>query len=69
MLGPLVAFLGTLMASVLTLVPFIIGFALFAAGAVMAFGNHQRGKEGLIAAVVGGAIMLTSQTVGAGFHA
>lgn len=64
-MAPLVALLGNLLTQALTLVPIIIGFALLIAGAVMALGNHQRGKEGLICAFVGGAVMLTSQTMGA----
>jgi hypothetical protein len=69
MLGPLATLLTTLLTQALTLVPIVVGFALFIGGAVMALGNHQRGKEGIICALVGGAVMLTSMSIGAAVHA
>lgn len=68
MLTPLVGFLGTLLAQALLLAPIIIGFGLLIGGAVLALGNHQRGREGVICALVGGAVMLTSQQIGAALH-
>lgn len=68
MLGTLPNTLATLLTQVMTLIPFIIGFALLIAGGILALGNHQRGKEGVIAALIGGAIMLSSQSIGQGFH-
>lgn len=68
MLAPLLALLGSILAQALTLVPVIAGFALLIAGGVMALGNHQRGKEGIICALIGTAVMLTSQSVGAAIH-
>lgn len=68
MLAPLTGLLGQLLAQAMTLAPIIIGFALLIGGAVLALGNHQRGKEGIICALVGGAVMLTSQQIGAALH-
>lgn len=68
MLAPLLALLNTILSQGLTLVPVIAGFALLIAGGVMALGNHQRGKEGIITALIGTAVMLTSQSIGAAIH-
>lgn len=69
MLASLLTLLTTILTQALTLVPIIAGFALLIAGGTMALGNHQRGKEGVITALIGTAIMLTSMTVGAAVHA
>lgn len=68
MLSPLVGFLGQLLGQALLLAPILVGFALFLYGAILALGNHQRGREGIICALVGGAVMLTSQQIGAALH-
>lgn len=68
MLAPLLTLLASIFAQALTLVPIIIGFGLLIGGGVMALGNHQRGREGIICAFIGGAVMLTSQTIGAAIH-
>jgi Na+/phosphate symporter len=68
-LAPLVQFATTLNAQLITLAIPILGFCIFVAGAVYAFGNHNHGKERGLAAMVGGAIMLASQTLAASFHA
>ncbi len=68
MFGPLVTLVTTLMTSAMALVPLIVGAALLLAGAVLAFGSHHDGKRGVICALVGGAVMATSQAVGAGIH-
>jgi len=69
MLAPLLGLLTAILTQALTLVPVIAGFALLIAGGIMALGNHQRGKEGIICALIGTAVMLTSMTVGAAIHA
>jgi hypothetical protein len=61
--------LSALLTGAVGLVPIVVGIALVLSGAVLALGNHQRGKEGIICALVGGAIMLAAQSIGAGFHA
>jgi len=65
MLSPLVALLTTISAQALTLVPFIAGFGILVGGGTLALGNHARGKEGIICAIIGGAVMLVSFTIGA----
>ncbi len=69
MLAPLLALLNTILTQGLTLVPVIVGFALLLGGATLALGNHQRGKEGIICGLLGGAVMLTSMSIGAAVHA
>jgi hypothetical protein len=69
MFTPLATLVTQILTSALTLVPLIVGVALLLGGAVLALGNHQRGKEAVICALLGGAIMVTSQAVGASVHA
>lgn len=69
MLAPLGTFLTALLTSAIgALIVPVIGIALLISGGVMALGNHQRGKEGVICALIGGAIMLSSQTIAAAVH-
>lgn len=63
MLAPIATFLTGLLTQGLTLALPIVGLALLLGGAVVALGNHQRGKEAIICALVGGAVMLSSQTI------
>jgi hypothetical protein len=65
MLAPLASLLTALSTQALTLVPFVAGFGLFVGGGTLALGNHQRGKEGVVCALLGGAVMLVSFTIGA----
>lgn len=68
MLTPVFNFLTQLLAALLTLVPLIGGVALILAGAYLALGNHQRGREGIICALCGLAVMLGAQTMAAAVH-
>ncbi len=52
-----------------TLIPFIGGFALLIGGGILALGNHGRGKEAIVCAFIGTAVMLASATIGQSFHA
>lgn len=63
MIDPIRAFLMGLLAQGITLAIPVVGLALVAAGVTVALGNHNRGKEGIIAALVGGAVILSSQTM------
>lgn len=67
-LAPILTFLTQLMAQLLTLAPMIGGIALLIAGAVLALGNHQRGREGIVCALAGVAVMLGSQTMATSVH-
>jgi hypothetical protein len=67
-LAPILNFLTQLLAQLLTLAPLIGGIALLLAGAVLALGNHGRGKEGIVCALAGVAVMLGSQTMAASVH-
>ena len=68
MLAPLVTIVTNILAAGLTLAPLVVGAGLLIAGGVMALGNHARGKEGIICSLIGGAVMLTSQQIGAALH-
>ncbi len=68
MLAPIAAFLATLLTQATTLVVPVVGIALLIAGGVMALGNHQRGKEAIVCALLGGAVMLSSGTIAAAVH-
>ena len=69
MLGPLLNIGNGLLDQLVALAPMIIGIAVFIAGVGLAFGNHQKGKEGVALALLGGAIMLGAKTIAAGVHA
>jgi hypothetical protein len=68
-LNPLVSFATSLLTSAQPLAIPIVGIALFIAGVTLAFGNHQHGKVGVAMALVGGAVMLSAQTMAAAVHA
>jgi hypothetical protein len=68
-LASLVTQLTTLLAQAQTLIPFIAGFALLIGGGILALGNHSRGKEAIVCAFLGTAVMLASATIGASLHA
>ena len=63
---PIKNMLDTSLTTLLTLVPVIVGIALFVAGCIMAFGNHNHGRERGIWAMIGGAVMLGAKVMGAG---
>lgn len=69
MLTPVGNIVGSLLDQLITLAPLIIGLAIFIAGVVLAFGNHQRGKEGVAMALIGGALMLGAKTIASAVHA
>lgn len=68
MLTPIQSVLSALLDQGVALVPVIVGLALLVAGGVMAIGNHQKGREGALFALIGGAIMLGSKTIAAAIH-
>lgn len=65
MLNSLLPIVQNILNSAIPLVPVIVGIAIFIAGATLALGNHQRGKEGIMVALVGGAVMLAAPSMGA----
>lgn len=65
MLAPILSFLSTLLDQAITLVPVVVGLALVIGGGIMALGNHGRGKEAIVCALLGGAVMLGSKAMGA----
>ena len=69
MLQPIINILTQLLQQLTTLAPVIIGLAVFAAGAIIALGNHNKGRDLVIAAIVGGVVMLGAQTIASGIHA
>ena len=69
MLIPVQNILTAVIAALMTIAPLIITIAFFIAGFVLTLGNHQRGKELGVAAFIGGAIMLGSQTIAGAIHA
>lgn len=69
MLQPIINVLTQLLQQLGQLAPVIIGLAVFAAGAIMALGNHNKGRDLVIAAVIGGVVMLGAQTIAASIHA
>lgn len=67
MLTSLGSFLNNVVTSAQTsVVPAIIAIALLIAGATWALGNHERGKSGVTAALIGGAVMLLAITLANG---
>ncbi len=64
MLSSLLPILQNILNSAIPLVPVIVGIAIAIAGATLALGNHQRGKEGIMVALVGGAVMLAAPSIG-----
>jgi VIT1/CCC1 family predicted Fe2+/Mn2+ transporter len=66
--APIAAWLTSSLASLLTLAIPLVGLALFIAGVYWALGNHNHGRDRAIAAMIGGAIMLSAQTLASAIH-
>lgn len=68
MIAPIITFLNNLLTQAGGLALPLIGLALLFAGAIMVLGNHHKGREGIICALIGGAVMLSAQTIAAAVH-
>jgi hypothetical protein len=55
--------LTSIQASVLTIVPVVLGLCFAGYGIVMAMGDHSKGRQGMIYAFIGGAVALGSSTI------
>ncbi len=69
MLAPIVSMINALQAQGITLAIPLVGLALLLYGAYMIFGNHEKARTGIAAALIGGAIMLGSATMAAAVNA
>ncbi len=67
-LGPLVALLAADLTQAQTLIPVLAGLAFLIVGGVIMLGNHARGKEAGVCAIIGAAIMVAAPQISAGFH-
>jgi hypothetical protein len=68
MFGPIVNILNQILTSAQPIIAPLIGLALLMYGAILAAGNHAKAREGIICAIIGGAIMLGSQQIAAAIH-
>lgn len=68
MLTPILNVLSTLLDQGIAMVPIILGLACLLYGGYLALGSHEKGRQGLIFAFIGGAVMLGSKTIAAGIH-
>lgn len=67
MLGPLGTFVtGIVQSAITSLATPIVAAGLFAGGATWAIGDHRGGRSIVIAALVGGAVMLLALTLAQG---
>lgn len=68
MLGPVQNLLSSLLDQGMAIVPVILGLCIAVYGIVMAMGDHAKGRQGVIWALVGGSLALGAKTIAAAIH-
>lgn len=68
MLTPVQNVVSSLLDQGVLIVPVVVGLCLLVYGLVMAMGDHSKGRQGMIWALVGGAVALGAKTIAAGIH-
>ena len=68
MLGPVQNLLSSLLDQGTTIIPIILGLCIMVYGIIMAMGDHAKGRQGIIWALVGGSMALGARTIAAAIH-
>ena len=69
MLGPVQTLLTNLLDQGTAIIPVILGICIMVYGIVMAMGDHAKGRQGIVWALVGGSMALGARTIAAAIHA
>lgn len=69
MLTPVQNLLSSLLDQGMTIIPIIAGICIAIYGVTMMMGDHAKGRQGVVWALVGTAISLGAKTIAASIHA